>query len=265
MKIFTGVLVPMLILVLFFGALKIQEENGSIVIKEEATKDSKTEGETLVSESEEVEEECVKEICQADKESVKEKENTKRDPEENIVLYAQEILKEEGYLPGPLDGIYGPKTRASLFAFQKVQGLGVTGEMNADTKEALGDPKKPEPKHVIKGTYLEVDIDKQLAYLVRSGEVKNILHVSTGRKGFTPHGTYEIYAKELKGWRNAINREGKVIGQLYNPIKFYGPYYVHGSDYIPLYPASAGCVRTMPHHTDHLHDLLEVGDKVIIY
>ena len=50
---------------------------------------------------------------------------------------AQQALQAKGYNPGPIDGIYGPRTSAALRDYQKAEGLKVTGEMDADTRTKL--------------------------------------------------------------------------------------------------------------------------------
>jgi peptidoglycan hydrolase-like protein with peptidoglycan-binding domain len=50
---------------------------------------------------------------------------------------AQQALQAKGYNPGPIDGIYGPRTTAAVRDFQKAEGLKVTGKMDADTRAKL--------------------------------------------------------------------------------------------------------------------------------
>jgi len=50
---------------------------------------------------------------------------------------AQSALKKEGFDPGPVDGIMGPKTMAAIRNFQSSNGLEVTGTINTETKNAL--------------------------------------------------------------------------------------------------------------------------------
>lgn len=57
---------------------------------------------------------------------------------ENPVLEVQVRLKAEGFDPGPLDGIFGPKTQAALQAFQKSRRLEPTGKLNSPTLRLLG-------------------------------------------------------------------------------------------------------------------------------
>ena len=55
----------------------------------------------------------------------------------NLILDVQRALKERGFNPGPIDGIYGPKTKAAVRKFQKANGLAVGG-LTKETIRALG-------------------------------------------------------------------------------------------------------------------------------
>jgi peptidoglycan hydrolase-like protein with peptidoglycan-binding domain len=48
------------------------------------------------------------------------------------LLQLQTALKNKGYDPGPLDGLYGPKTQAGIKAFQSANSLPVTGAATFD-------------------------------------------------------------------------------------------------------------------------------------
>jgi peptidoglycan hydrolase-like protein with peptidoglycan-binding domain len=50
---------------------------------------------------------------------------------------AQRALLRKGYNPGPLDGIFGPKTESALRQFQKAQQLPVTGQLDDRSLAAL--------------------------------------------------------------------------------------------------------------------------------
>jgi peptidoglycan hydrolase-like protein with peptidoglycan-binding domain len=55
-----------------------------------------------------------------------------------LVRNVQKELKSEGIDPGPVDGIWGPKTSQGVRQFQKAQGLEETGQLNGRTLSALG-------------------------------------------------------------------------------------------------------------------------------
>jgi len=56
----------------------------------------------------------------------------------NDVMETQEALKNEGYDPGPMDGIMGAQTREALKKFQRANGLSITGTLDQWTAEKLG-------------------------------------------------------------------------------------------------------------------------------
>ena len=53
------------------------------------------------------------------------------------VQQAQARLKAAGFDPGPPDGTLGPKTREALRQYQRTKGLPTTGELDAQTLDAL--------------------------------------------------------------------------------------------------------------------------------
>lgn len=59
-------------------------------------------------------------------------------PRDSIIQRAQSRLKEMGYNPGSIDGLWGNTTEAAIKKFQQDRGLSVTGKLDQVTKEALG-------------------------------------------------------------------------------------------------------------------------------
>ena len=57
----------------------------------------------------------------------------------------QELLKEVGFNPGPIDGILGPRTRGALSRYQASRGLPATGALDEATRQALL-PREPLPE-----------------------------------------------------------------------------------------------------------------------
>jgi len=55
-----------------------------------------------------------------------------------LILTAQQILTEQGYRPGYVDGQMGYKTREALRNYQYDNGLTPTGELDPPTLEAMG-------------------------------------------------------------------------------------------------------------------------------
>jgi Putative peptidoglycan binding domain len=54
------------------------------------------------------------------------------------IRQAQSVLKQRGFDVGVIDGIFGPRTRKAVIAFQQKQGLQANGEMDERTVTALG-------------------------------------------------------------------------------------------------------------------------------
>ncbi|MGD8961897.1 MAG: ankyrin repeat domain-containing protein [Desulfobacterales bacterium] len=59
------------------------------------------------------------------------------------VYQAQKKLKELGYDPGAIDGIWGRKTTLAIKRFQREKGLPVTGQLDQQTRAELIDRKPP--------------------------------------------------------------------------------------------------------------------------
>ena len=64
------------------------------------------------------------------------------EPEKATVYQVQKKLKELGYNPGALDGIWGRKTEAAIMAFQKKNGLSITGKLDSEIIEKLFHAKR---------------------------------------------------------------------------------------------------------------------------
>jgi len=59
------------------------------------------------------------------------------------VRAAQQALRDEGFNPGPIDGVMGPRTSAALRDFQQQEQLTVTGQLDAETRARLLDDGAP--------------------------------------------------------------------------------------------------------------------------
>ena len=66
-----------------------------------------------------------------------------RQSETANITEAQQLLKENDFYPGPVDGEMGQRTREALRSFQQSRELNVTGRINNATAQQLGLPMKP--------------------------------------------------------------------------------------------------------------------------
>ncbi|MEZ5344629.1 MAG: L,D-transpeptidase [Pyrinomonadaceae bacterium] len=182
---------------------------------------------------------------------------------------AAKLLSEMGYwIPKT-----GPKTDNNLFyavtAFQKVEGRKRTGILNKNELEAIKNASRPAPIFIGE-KHVEVDLNRQVLFLVDENDrVTFILPVSSGNDkvyyddgkkavAHTPRGIFKI-TRQIKGVRKAP------LGILYHPNYFLRGFAIHGSDSIPFYPASHGCVRIPRYSAALFSDMVAVGLIVIIH
>ena len=182
---------------------------------------------------------------------------------------AQKRLAELGYYAGSIDGEDGPQTRSAVMAFQKVNELSVDGTVGPMTRAALKDPVRPSLRGG-EANRIEVDLGKQVLYFVRGGEIERIMPVSSGSgetyetsgggtaRALTPVGQYRIQ-RHIRGIREAA------LGILYDPMYFYEGWAIHGSNSVPAYPASHGCVRVTRWDALWLFDRVPIGMQVVLY
>jgi N-acetylmuramoyl-L-alanine amidase len=187
-----------------------------------------------------------------------------------------------GYWLKAADGTYDFTTRQAVMAFQKFADLAVTGSVDDKTADAILHAERPLSRSEEKGLdkdVVEVDLDRQLTFVVREGVTEAVLNVSTGTgKPYverspknpnivirdvadTPKGRFRVEKLRTDGWWNGD------LGSIYRPIYFRGGIAFHGSAVIPAYPASHGCVRVSVDAMDMLWEtgLLEKWDDVWVY
>jgi peptidoglycan hydrolase-like protein with peptidoglycan-binding domain len=189
--------------------------------------------------------------------------------EGDAVLALQQRLVELGYWMGEPDGNYGQLTRQAVMAFQKVEGLGRDGVAGPITQERLAAAGRPVPRG---GGGLEIDLARQVLFVVEGGRVTWAINTSTGNgeaytsssgaeaRAVTPPGQFSIQ-RQIDGLREAP------LGTLYRPKYFNGGIAVHGSGSIPANPASHGCARVTNSAMDMLwaSGVAEIGTPVWVY
>jgi hypothetical protein len=185
-------------------------------------------------------------------------------------LALQMRLKALKFDPGPIDGRFGPKTTAAVWAFQALAGVARDGVVNPLLEEYL---KTAPPFGMLRPdlgpTHAEVDLDRQVLLVFRDNQLQLVTHVSTGtgrhycdngRCGVavTPPGEFH-FGRRITGWRNAP------LGRLYNPVYFNGGIAVHGAASVPNSPASHGCVRIPMHIAEYFQGLVDTGEPISVF
>lgn len=180
----------------------------------------------------------------------------------------QSALEAAGFRPGEIDGRYGAGTVAAVIAFEKAHGLDRDGIFTFDEWAYLDAPLTLTPSAY--ADRVEVDLEKQLLFLIRNQELETVVPISSGSGGTyrglggryatarTPEGSFAFY-RHVEGWRISY------LGGLYEPYYFRGGYAIHGSRSVPPYPASHGCVRVRISDMDFLKHQLELGMPVFVY
>ncbi len=169
----------------------------------------------------------------------------------------QERLAALKYYPGTADGIFGADTLEALWAFQEVQGVPVTGQVDAATAKALVVPHPYSPRHPSGGPLrVEVNLGTRVLVLYRAGEVALISHISSGG-GYAYHCDDEGCARAITptgDYRTTHYMAGLIkvpLGEMYNPVFFIRrAFAIHGEPAygatggdVPVNPVSHGCVR----------------------
>lgn len=98
------------------------------------------------------------------------------------VSHLQTILQARGFDPGPIDGIFGPRTEAAVKAYQEAYGLTVDGIVGPITWGSLNEGEEPAEEE-------DGDVTIWAAVSLDSEEIK----VSTEEMvadGFDPNADY---------------------------------------------------------------------------
>jgi hypothetical protein len=148
----------------------------------------------------------------------------------------------------------------SVYAFQKVQEVARTGEVDPGVWARLDKPRIPQPRYREPADHIEVDKAHQVLYIVRGGQISLISPVSTaGIAGYyTPVGRFAIY-------RKVTGYDTSPLGVLLDPMYFVGGYAIHGNPSVPPYPASHGCIRVPNFVIYRLFVTEPYGETVYVY
>jgi lipoprotein-anchoring transpeptidase ErfK/SrfK len=172
----------------------------------------------------------------------------------------QQRLRYLGYQARTASGTFDSETTHAVIAFQKLHGLERTGVFDAATREALAAPQAAVARVGGEGLHMEVDLARQLAYVVQDGDVTDIYDASTGRAGWeTPTGEFSILWR-INGWR----RGG--LGPMYRPAYFTKDGVAfHGGEPVPTKAASHRCIRITDPSINEIFSRLTVGTRVVVY
>ena len=178
----------------------------------------------------------------------------------------QQRLLDLGFWLQSTDGTYGLTTRQAVMAFQKYSGIEATGEVDYITAAFLNQSTLRARASTASGTLVEVDKQRQILFVVQDGVTAWVFNASTGNDqpyeepdqndpgetqrgvAITPEGWFKTDRERPEGWW-----EGD-LGQIYRPKYFKGGIAVHGSNKVPNYAASHGCVRVSVPAMDFIWD-----------
>ncbi len=173
----------------------------------------------------------------------------------DATLRAEQRLLELGFWLDAADGSYNLTTTQAVMAFQKFYGLSTDGVLGNDTAAMMTSITERPYGRADAGTLVEIDKGKQVLMFVIDGKTEWILNASSGSEipyeeedqntpgeiqrgdSVTRNGLHDVYREREEGWW-----EGD-LGSIYRPKYFTGGIAVHGSNNVPDYPASHGCVR----------------------
>ena len=206
----------------------------------------------------------------------------------------QQRLIELGFAPGDADGIYGPLTIQSVWAYEKlVMGVrreSVSGRVSPEMWSSMNDrgavtPRRPQPAGA---NHTEIYLPEQVMAVFHAGRAVFVAHIShgtgdewceevtispgeygnehgtepvdVGRCGIasTPGGVF-TYHREVAG-----NRQSALGGML-NPVYFNYGIAVHGASNVPNEAASHGCVRIPNAVSAQYQQLVAIGERVFVW
>ncbi len=184
------------------------------------------------------------------------------------VTQLQEALESLGFRTGnSIDGIYGPGTSSAVLAFQKYQRLDRTGVADPNTLISLASVETIAPPLGSAGPTIDIDLERQIIFATTETGERKILSTSTGNgelyrsangqlvTATTPTGQFRI-ERRIDGVRRSY------LGSLYRPLYFKRGWAIHGSNSVPAYPASHGCVRVRNNDQDWLFGNFDNGTAV---
>lgn len=185
-----------------------------------------------------------------------------------LVEHLQIRLTNAGFRPGETDGTYGKATYQAVLAFQKHHELERDGVFEPADWDLLD--SKATVRLRSESDRIELDLGKQVLYLVKDDAVEAVVGISSGNGGrFTNYAGRSVTATTPEGKYSFFFERNynhtSYLGTMYKPFYFSGGYAIHGSPSVPGYPASHGCVRVTNADMDYLRTEFELGMTVYLY
>jgi len=173
-------------------------------------------------------------------------------------------LKELGFNPGALDGVFDRKAAEAVMELQKINNLPITGIVDQDTWKALGqdceptnNPQTPAPEGQIK---IIIEKDKRLLTVYADGKPYKQYPIAIGKPNTpSPVGEWKIINKSIE-WGSGFGT--RWLG-LNVPWGIYG---IHGTNkpWSIGQAASQGCFRMYNKHVEEIYPWVKVGTPVIV-
>ena len=219
------------------------------------------------------------------------------------VRQVQQRLKDLGFAPGPIDGIYGTGTQQAVWAYKKLVG-GLTydqlaANINRSTVsnelwQLMQDPIVIQPRRPQgTGTHVEIYLPLQVLAVFTDDKPTLIAHISSGEldengqpKQWCDTTIYDTdnegrpldppverqecaYAKTPGGMftfrRQVLGTRTGPLGGMFNPVYFNYGLAVHGAKNVPKEPASHGCVRINMDIAEYFPSLVHIRDRVYVW
>jgi hypothetical protein len=176
-----------------------------------------------------------------------------------LVSFLETRLTALHYPCGPADGVYDYRTKDAVMAFEKVERLKRDGTVGAEVWQRIFSAQTPTPRLSLQGPRTEIDLTRQVLFMINDNRVWKTVHVSTGRLG-TQTGHHKVGAK-YEGWVKCVTLDG----EMYYPSYIVSKTAIHGYKSVPPYPASHGCVRVPVWTAVELYNQLPKGTPVDVY
>lgn len=185
------------------------------------------------------------------------------------VAFLQKRLNATTYPAGKIDGSFDYATLQAVYAFEKVHRMTRDGVVTPDEMTKITLHNRPKAPDRGPRTFVDIDISRQVLFEVVDRKVKHTIPISSGNEAYyesegqtykahTPRGNFKIERK-IPGWRTSH------LGRLWYPSYFVGGFAVHGSDSVPTYPASHGCVRIPMYATKGFYNRNPIGRYVFVH